>query len=184
MRTFEISNVLTRSLALTALISFAGFGFGSAVAGEPGLGRPATDAEITAIDISIPPDGEGLPAGSGDAAAGKIVYAAKCASCHAVDGKGKPADSLVGGTGSLGSGKPVKSVASFWPYATTLFDYIRRAMPLDAPMSLSNEEVYAVTAYVLSLNGIVSGNQMLDADSLPAVRMPNRNGFNDRSGVR
>jgi len=180
MRIFEYSNVFARSLALTGLVFVAGF----AVAGEPGLGRPAAEADIAAIDISIPPDGEGLPPGSGDAAAGKIVYDAKCASCHAMEGKGKPADSLVGGIGSLGSGKPVKSVGSYWPYATTLFDYIRRAMPLDAPMSLSNEEVYAVTAYVLSLNGVVSGNQTLDADSLPAVRMPNRDGFNDRSGVR
>ena len=180
MRIFDYSKPLVRALVLTVLVSVSGL----SLAGETGLGRAATSAEIAAIDISIPPDGEGLPPGRGDAAAGSAVYAEKCASCHGAEGEGKPAGSLTGGIGSLGSSKPVKSVGSYWPYATTLFDYIRRAMPLNAPMSLTNDEVYAVTAYVLSLNGIVAGDEMLDADTLPAVRMPNRDGFNDRSGVR
>lgn len=148
------------------------------------LGRPASVADIAAIDISIPPDGKGLPPGSGDATAGEMVYEQKCASCHAAGGKGKPADALVGGIGSLSTGKPMKTVGSFWPYATTLFDYIRRSMPLDAPMSLTDDEVYAVTAYVLAINGLISTEVTLDADSLPAVRMPNRDGFSDRSGVQ
>ncbi len=155
-----------------------------AIADEPRLGRPATAEEIAVIDISIPPSGKGLPAGSGNAVAGEDVYAQKCASCHAVDGTGKPADKLVGGIGSLDSAKPVKTVGSFWPYATTLFDYIRRSMPLNAPMTLTDDETYAVTAYVLFLNDIVSKEQSVNAKSLPRVRMPNRNGFVDMSGVR
>ena len=180
MRIYDQSAFIARSLLFSGLAAVAGF----AVAAQPGLGKPVSPADVAAIDISIPPSGEGLPAGSGDAVAGKAVYAEKCAACHAQAGKGKPADALVGGIGSLGSAKPVKSVGSYWPYATTLFDYIRRAMPLDAPMSLSDDEVYAVTAYVLSLNGIVSETEILDAGTLPAVRMPNRGRFNDRSGVR
>ena len=174
MRTFE-----SATLALVVLLSTS-----YAIAAGPGLGRPATSEEIAAIDISIPPSGEGLPAGSGNAVAGEVVYAQKCASCHAAEGKGKPADKLVGGIGTLDTANPVKSVGSFWPYATTLFDYVRRSMPLNAPMTLTDDEVYAVTAYVLSLSGIVSKQQTMDAQSLPRVRMPNRNGFVDMSGVR
>lgn len=149
-----------------------------------GLGRPATPAEIAAIDISIPAGGKGLPVGGGNAITGAEVYLQKCAVCHAEGGAGKPADKLVGGIGTLASAKPVKSVGSFWPYATTLFDYIRRAMPLNAPMTLTNDETYALTAYVLSINGIVADDQMIDQRSLPKIRMPNRDGFVDRSGVR
>ena len=158
-----------------ALILF--FAANWVIAAGPEFGRAATADEIAAIDISIPPGGEGLPPGSGNAAAGEVVYSEKCASCHAEGGTGKPADKLVGGIGSLGSAKPVKSVGSFWPYATTLFDYIRRSMPLDAPMTLTDDEVYAVTAYVLELNGIVEREQTMNAESLPNVRMPNRDGF-------
>src|SRR5687768_2518046 len=117
----------------------------------PGLGQPATAAEISLVDISIPPSGAGLPAGSGDARAGAKVYAAKCVSCHGEKGAGKPGDALVGGTGTLNSPNPVRTVGSYWPHATTLFDYTRRAMPTTAPQSLTNDEVYAVTAYVLHL---------------------------------
>ncbi len=172
----------TSELAAFALLLF--FSANCAISAGPGFGRPATAEEIAAIDISIPPSGEGLPAGSGDAITGKVVYAEKCAACHGADGMGKPADKLVGGIGTLDSAKPVKSVGSFWPYATTLFDYTRRSMPLNAPMTLTDDEVYAVTAYVLFLNGIVTERQILDAASLPTVRMPNRNGFIDMSGVR
>jgi len=108
----------------------------------------------------------------------------KCLLCHGADGEGGPMDRLAGGTGTLASAKPIKTVGSFWPYATTLFDYIRRTMPLNAPMSLTDDEVYAVTAYLLAMNGIVSRNQTLDAESLPAVRMPNRDGFIDRSDAQ
>ena len=147
----------------------------------PGLGRAATPQEIAAWDISIPPSGEGLPAGAGTAKQGAAVYVAKCQSCHGEKGTGKPADALVGGIGSLASGKPVMTVGSFWPYATTLFDYVRRAMPTTAPMSLTNEEVYAVSAYVLYLNGIIAEGAEMNAQTLPQVKMPNRDGFVDWS---
>ena len=147
----------------------------------PDLGRVATAQEVAAWDISIPPSGAGLPAGSGSVKQGETVYVAKCQSCHGVKGVGKPADPLMGGIGSLASGKAVLTVGSYWPYATTLFDYVRRAMPTTNPMSLSDSEVYAMSAYLLHLNGIVDGNAVLDAHTLPQVKMPNRDGFVDWS---
>jgi S-disulfanyl-L-cysteine oxidoreductase SoxD len=147
----------------------------------PNLGRIASAAEIATIDISIPPSGAGLPPGRGTARAGAAVYAAKCAACHGAKGEGKPADALVGGIGSLASKSPVRTVGSFWPYATTLFDYTRRSMPINAPMSLSNDEVYALTAHMLALNGIIGEDVELNAQSLPKIPMPNRNGFIDSS---
>lgn len=145
---------------------------------EPiGVGRPATDAEIRAWDIDVSPDGSGLPPGRGSALEGRAVYAAKCARCHGPTGTEGPADPLVGGQGTLKGPDPVRTVGSYWPYATTLFDYIRRAMPFDAPQSLTPDETYAVVAWLLAENGIVAGDQVLDAKSLPAVRMPNRDGF-------
>jgi S-disulfanyl-L-cysteine oxidoreductase SoxD len=146
---------------------------------EPDFGRPATADEVAARDISIPPDGSGLPPGSGTAQQGAAVYAAKCVACHGANGVGKPADALVGGIGTLASAAPLRTVGSYWPYATTLFDYVRRAMPYDKPMSLSSDEVYAVSAYILSLNGIVPEDATMDAGTLPKVKMPNRNGFVD-----
>ena len=150
----------------------------------PGLGQPASAAEIAAIDIVIPPSGAGLPGGSGDARAGAKVYAAKCESCHGPKGAGKPADPLVGGKGTLASANPVRTVGSYWPYATTLFDYTRRAMPVTAPRTLTDDEVYAVTAYVLHLNGIIGETDPMNAQTLPAVKMPNRDGFIDYSKMR
>jgi S-disulfanyl-L-cysteine oxidoreductase SoxD len=170
--------------AITTLLAAALVSAGYALAAGPEFGRAATPEEIAAIDISIPPSGEGLPPGGSNAVAGAIVYAEKCAACHAADGTGKPADKLVGGIGSLDSGKAVKTVGSYWPYATTLFDYVRRSMPINMPMTLTDDEVYAVTAYVLFINGIVTIDQTIDAESLPKVRMPNRDGFVDMSGVR
>jgi mono/diheme cytochrome c family protein len=145
----------------------------------PGFGRPATADEIAGWDISIPPDGRGLPPGSGTAKQGAAIYAAKCVTCHGEKGVGKPADALVGGIGTLASAAPLKTIGSYWPYATTLFDYIRRAMPYDRPMSLSSDEVYAVSAYILSLNGIIPEDATMDAGTLPKVNMPNRYGFVD-----
>ena len=111
-------------------------------------------------------------------AQGEAIYAAKCQACHGEKGTGKPNDPLVGGMGSLAPDKvPMKTVGSFWPYATTLFDYVRRAMPFQESQSLTNDELYAVSAYILHLNGIVAANDVLDAQSLPKVRMPNRDGF-------
>ena len=143
----------------------------------PAFGAAASAAEIAGFDISIPPSGAGLPAGSGTAKQGAAVYAAKCIACHGEKGVGKPADALVGGIGSLATARPVRTVGSYWPYATTLFDYTRRAMPITNPLSLSNDEVYAVSAYVLYLNGIVAEDAPMTATTLPLVRMPNRDGF-------
>jgi S-disulfanyl-L-cysteine oxidoreductase SoxD len=147
----------------------------------PRLGRVATSQEIAAWDISIPPSGAGLPAGSGTAKQGEAVYVAQCQACHGPKGVGKPADPLVGGIGSLATANPVRTVGSFWPYATTLFDYTRRAMPATKPLSLSSDEVYAVTAYLLYLNGLIAENAEMNAKTLPQVKMPNRDGFIDRS---
>ena len=146
------------------------------------LGKPATADRVAAADISIPPSGAGLPAGSGSVSQGAAVYAAKCLACHGEKGAGKPADPLVGGIGSLAKGNAaVRTVGSYWPYATTLFDYTRRAMPPTAPLSLSNDEVYAVSAYLLHLNGVVGSDAVMNATTLAAVKMPNRDGFIDMS---
>jgi S-disulfanyl-L-cysteine oxidoreductase SoxD len=144
-----------------------------------GFGRAPTPAEIAAFDIAVRPDGQGLPPGHGSVQDGAKIFASTCVSCHGEKGETSvPTGAvLVGGQGSLKSAKPVKTIGSYWPYATTLFDYIRRAMPFNAPQSLSNDEVYAVTAYLLSLNKIVPENAVLDARTLPEVRMPNRDGF-------
>jgi cytochrome c len=149
---------------------------GAAVRAEsPDLGRVATPDEIAAWDISIDPSGAGLPAGSGTPRAGAAIFAAKCAGCHGETGGGKPNDALVGG--SLTATPPVKTVGSYWPYATTLFDYIRRAMPLPDSKSLKDDEVYALAAYILAQNKIIGEDDVMDAKSLPHVKMPNRDGF-------
>ncbi|WP_200305211.1 c-type cytochrome [Paracraurococcus ruber] len=141
------------------------------------FGRPASQDEIALWDIDIPPDGTGLPPGSGSVARGLQVFEETCAACHGDRGQGGIADRLVGGQGSLGSAQPVKTVGSFWPYATSLFDYVRRAMPYPAPQTLSDDDTYAVVAYILSLNGIVPGDATLSRSTLPSIRMPNRDGF-------
>jgi S-disulfanyl-L-cysteine oxidoreductase SoxD len=143
----------------------------------PAFGAAASAEEIARFDISIPPSGAGLPKGGGSARQGLQVYEQKCMACHGAKGAGKPADALAGGAGSLASRTPVRTVGSFWPYATTLFDYVRRAMPITNPLSLSDDEVYAVSAYVLFLNGIVDENAVMNAQTLPQVKMPNRDGF-------
>jgi mono/diheme cytochrome c family protein len=150
----------------------------TALAEAPDLGRPATPEEIAQWDISIGPDGAGLPPGTGTPQQGETVYTAKCLPCHGEKGSGKPNDQLVGGLGTLtGDQTPVKTVGSFWPYATTLFDYVRRAMPFNAPRSLSNDEVYAVCAYILQLNGVIADDAAMNAQTLAKVQMPNRDGF-------
>jgi len=146
--------------------------------GEPvGLGRAPDAALLRAWDIDISPDGTGLPAGRGGVADGALIYARKCAACHGTRGEGNPMDQLVGGQGTLASPQPIKTIGSFWPFATTVFDYIRRAMPFNQPQSLTDDEVYAVTAYLLYCNGIVDETAVLDAKTLPEVAMPNRSGF-------
>jgi len=143
----------------------------------PAFGAAVSAEEIARFDISIPPSGTGLPKGGGSAKQGAAVYAAKCLACHGEKGAGKPADPLAGGIGSLATARPVRTVGSYWPYATTLFDYVRRAMPLSNPLSLADDEVYAVSAYVLFLNGIVGEDAVMNAQTLPQVKMPNRDGF-------
>ena len=145
--------------------------------GEPKLGRAAPAALVRRMDITVSGDGAGLPPGAGSAAEGRVIFDRQCAACHGTAGSGGVADRLTGGMGTLTARKPVRTVASYWPYAPTLFDYIRRAMPLTAPQSLKDGEVYALVAYLLSIDGIVPANARLDARSLPQVRMPNRAGF-------
>jgi S-disulfanyl-L-cysteine oxidoreductase SoxD len=162
--------------ALTALVALAWLSMAHGQAG-PNLGVPASAEQIQAWDMSIPPDGTGLPPGSGRPSDGAKIFAAQCAGCHGPEGEGKPNDRLVGGQGTLATATPVKTVGSYWPYATTLFDYIRRAMPLPRPQSLTADETYALTAYLLKLNGIITADQPMNARSLPRVVMPNRDNF-------
>ena len=163
---------------LLAICAALAVGCGAADAESPDLGRVATPEEIAAWDISVGPDGAGLPPGSGTARQGEAVYLEKCLGCHGERGAGKPNDQLAGGQGTLGAGQaPVRTVGSFWPYATTVFDYVRRAMPLNESKSLTNDETYAVVAYILRINGVIGEDDTIDARTLPAVRMPNRDGF-------
>src|SRR3981081_3629 len=167
----------TRDCVL-ATAAVVGIGSSAAVADSPNLGGVAAPEEIASWDISVGPDGAGLPVGSGTPKQGEAVYAAKCGACHGEKGAGKPNDPLVGGRGTLASGQdPIKTIGSFWPYATTIFDYVRRAMPLNESKTLTNDEVYAVTAYLLYLNGIIGESAALDAQTLPRVKMPNSDGF-------
>jgi len=144
------------------------------------LGSPITEAQLADWDLIVGPDGKNLPEGSGTAAQGEAVYQQQCAACHGAAGEGAPGSpALVGG--SVSTTPPLLTVGSYWPHASTLFDYVRRAMPPTAPKSLSNTEVYQVTAYVLHLHGIVAKDFVLDKSSLPGVQMPNQEGFIDRS---
>lgn len=142
-----------------------------------GLGRTPTAEEVQAWDIAIGPDGKELPPGQGTVGEGARLYREKCAACHGEKGTEGPQDILVGGQGSLTTSKPVRTIGSFWPYATTIFDYINRAMPFPAPGSLTPNEVYSLTAYLLSLNGIIAEKDVINGETLPQVHMPNRNGF-------
>src|SRR5499426_253514 len=155
----------------------AGGGVTTATIEGPNLGREATPAQIAGWDISVGPDGAGLPPGKGTPAAGALVYEQKCQACHGARGAGQPNDRLVGGQGTLASKAPVKTIGSYWPYATTVFDYVRRAMPYTQAQSLTNDEVYAVTAYLLHLNGIIGAQAVMNAQTLPQVQMPNRENF-------
>jgi cytochrome c len=168
MFTPRLSAVALALFALTA----------SAVAQSPNLGKPIAPEDLASWDISIGPDGAGLPPGSGTVATGAATFMAKCQACHNEKGAGQPNDRLVGGQGTLAGDKPpIKTVGSYWPYATTLFDYIRRAMPLNNSKSLSNDEVYGLVAYLLNLNGVVAADAVVNAETLPKIRMPNREGF-------
>lgn len=150
----------------------------TAEVGDYGIGQAATDAEIAGWDIDIRPDGKGLPPGSGSVEDGEMMYEDKCASCHGSFGEGVGRyPVLSGGEGTLTDERPEKTVGSFWPYASTLWDYINRAMPFPQPQSMSVEEVYAITAYVLYLNDLVEDDFVLTADNLASIEMPNKDGF-------
>jgi cytochrome c len=142
-----------------------------------GIGRAATPAEIAGWNIDVDRYGNNLPPGSGSVSHGHEVFDQQCAACHGAKGEGGVGDRLVGGQGTLATPNPVRTVGSYWPYAPILFDYIRRAMPQNAPQSLGNDDVYAVSAYILSLNGLLPANATLDAKTLSAIKMPNRNMF-------
>jgi S-disulfanyl-L-cysteine oxidoreductase SoxD len=166
------------ALALTALALVVGAS-GDALAQLPtyGFGRTPTAAEVEAWDLTIPFDGRGLPPGSGTAAVGQRLYVERCATCHGEKGEAGKYDRLVGGHGTLAADAPIVTVGSFWPYAPTLWSYIHRAQPTDEPGSLTADQVYALVAYLLHLNGIVGEHDVMDARTLPLIRMPNREGF-------
>jgi cytochrome c len=169
---------MSKRIAIVAAALLAAGVAHAAAPAPPKLGRPATADDIAKVDISIAPDGKGLPAGSGSVAQGAMIFQQKCAACHGANAEGTPSgDRLIGGIGSLNTPNPVKTVNSYWPYATTVFDYIRRAMPLTNPQTLQNEEAYALVAYILSFDNIVPKDAVFDAASLPKVQMPNRAGF-------
>ena len=163
-----------RNLPWFALVLLAPTVFGQE---GPGLGKPVDEETLARIDFTVLPNGDGLPAGGGTAREGADVYATHCITCHGEGGEGAVNDALVGGHGTIGTDSPKKTVGSYWPYATTIFDYVRRAMPLQTPGTLSADETYAVTAYLLHLNGIIDDDECMDAESLPGVKMPNRDGF-------
>ncbi len=149
----------------------------------PRLGKPVSEAQLLGWDLIISPDGEGLPSGGGTAAQGKVVYEQQCAACHGQEGQGGAGvPGLVGG--STTSRPALLTVGSYWPYTSTLYDYVRRAMPPTAPKSLSDTQVYQLVAYILNLNGLVDENVVLDSASLPKIEMPNQAGFIDRSQVQ
>ncbi len=168
----------TRELHIAMLAAFALAGATRVQAQTPyGIGRVATPAEIAGWNIDVDRYGNNLPPGSGSVSHGHEVFDQQCAACHGTKGEGGVGDRLVGGQGTLATPNPVRTVGSYWPYAPTLFDYIRRAMPQNAPQSLSNDDVYAVSAYILNLNGLLPADATLDAERLGAIKMPNRSMF-------
>ena len=169
----------TRDLVCVALVvsGCTSAGVTPSAMESPRLGLEATPAQIAGWDISVGPDGVGLPPGKGTPVTGATVYEQKCQVCHGAKGAGQPNDRLVGGQGTLTSKAPVRTIGSYWPYATTVFDYVRRSMPYIQPQSPSDDEVYAVTAYLLNLNGIIGENAEMNAQTLPKVKMPNQPNF-------
>ena len=164
-----------RALSIAAAIAVPGYG--GATDAAPALGVPATAADLEAHDTMVFPDGTGLPPGAGTVRDGASLYLEQCAACHGQRGRGGPGGELAGGTEPLTSDTPDQTIGTYWPFATTLFDFIRRAMPITAPGSLDDDQVYALTAYLLFENGLLPEGARLDADKLRAIQMPNRHGF-------
>ena len=148
------------------------------------LGTPVSEEQLAEFDLIAAPDGSGFPEGSGTAREGKAIYDARCAACHAAKGEGTSGNTVIVGGDMQSEEAPLRTVGSYWPYASTIFDFVRRAMPADAPKSLSNTEAYQVTAYVLYLNGIILEDTLINANTLNAVKMPNADGFIDRSHIQ
>jgi cytochrome c len=172
------TNKLLLILFIIATLAFSTSQANDDLKNSPKLGVAADElSPQPQWNLSIAPDGKGLPAGSGTAAQGAKIFANQCAACHGPEGIGGAAEPLVGEVGSLTDDYPEKTVNSYWPYATTLFDYIRRSMPIQAPFSLSADEVYALSAYILSQDDIIATDAVMNADTLPKVEMPNRDGF-------
>ncbi|HKW81083.1 MAG TPA: cytochrome c [Casimicrobiaceae bacterium] len=175
-----MSTTVERSLAVAAIALACAAGSASAERPAYGFGSTPSADELARFTSPLP-DGRGLPAGSGTVEQGKALYAEQCASCHGANLQGGVGDKLIGGRGTLVNDdpkkSPVKTIESYWPYATTIFDYVKRAMPFGAPDSLSNDQVYAVTAYILAEAKIIPADAVIDAKTLPVVKMPNRDGF-------
>lgn len=167
---------MQKILALLILI-LAGKVYAADVPAGPNLGRSATVAELDAMSINVFPDGRGLPDGQGNVSEGAALYQAQCLACHGTNGLGSSAEPLAGAKMELTDEWPEKTIGTLWPYATTLFDFIRRSMPMTSPGSLSNNDSYALTAYLLFLNGIITEDTTLDKHSLPKIKMPNAEGF-------
>jgi mono/diheme cytochrome c family protein len=163
--------IFTASLLLATMTSVS-------LAETPNLGKPIDEAAIAAWDISILPDGTGLPKGSGTSAQGAPIFAEKCSACHGDNGKGGgPAAAVVDDRQLAGITAAQKTIKNFWPYSTTIFDFIRRAMPITEPRSLTDDEVYALTAYILAENKLIGASEPMNAQTLPKVKMPNRDNF-------
>src|SRR5450631_2912252 len=173
------SSMFTARCAIFSAALLSAMMTGASLAETPNLGKPIDEAAIAAWDISILPDGTGLPKGSGTPAQGAVIYAEKCVACHGENGKGGGiAAALVSDRREIaGISAAQKTIRNFWPYSTTIFDFIRRAMPFQMPRSLSDDEVYALTAYILAENKLIGAGDTMDAQTLPKVKMPNRDNF-------
>jgi mono/diheme cytochrome c family protein len=181
MSTRKIAPLLLVGMVVSAVLFLPALAAAQAVQPAPsppfGFGRPASPADIQPIDIDVRPDGQGLPPGGGTAADGEPIFAARCAGCHGASGEGTPAGPRLVDPAPFQAGVNQPTIGNYWPYATTVWDYIHRAMPFDSPGSLSSDEVYALTAYMLAQNGVIGQADRMDARTLPAVKMPNLANF-------
>jgi mono/diheme cytochrome c family protein len=175
--TYTHKRVMVSMCAILLTLGSGWEAFAAEERGGYGLGRPASDEEIRAWNMDVSPTGEGLPPGRGTVKQGAQVYAEKCAACHGPTGVEGPKDKLVGGQNTLTTPKPIRTIGSYWPYATTVYDYIHRAMPFNAPQSLTSDETYAVIAWLLFQNQIIGEDAVIDSQTLTNIQMPNRNGF-------